>query len=77
MSRINFIVTLAAKNKDVETKVANALRSEAISATGGRANPRVLAFNVADRKEAINARMRVYNLMKKLGLDVTVNLSDA
>ena len=74
---IKFIAQLSRKNKDIEAQVAAAMRLTPISATGGRTAARQLTFEVADRKEAVNARMRVYNLMKKLGECITVNMTEA
>jgi hypothetical protein len=71
---VKFTAFLSRKNKDLETRLVEALRHEPVAATGGRANPREVTFQLRSKKDAINARMRVYNLMKKLGEEVTVKI---
>jgi hypothetical protein len=71
---ITLIAVLAGRNKELEGKIAAAVRSEPEARAGGRTTPRELTFTVADQKEAVNARMRVYLLGKKLGEDVHVRL---
>lgn len=66
---------IAGRNKALEQKIIEAVRSEALARSGGRAHARELDFAVADMKEAVNARMRIYNLAKKLDFDVTVKLA--
>lgn len=65
---------LSRKNKELEAKIVAALRVEPIERAGGRTTPRSLTFQVTEQKEAINARMRVYNAMKKIGEPVVVHM---
>jgi len=71
---ITLIAVLAGRNKELEGKIAAAVRAEPEARSGGRTTPRELTFTVADQKEAVNARMRVYLLGKKLNEDVHVRL---
>jgi hypothetical protein len=71
---ITLIAVLSGRNKELETKVAGAVRSEPIARAGGRTTPRELTFTVEGQKEAVNARMRVYLLGKKLGEEMHVRL---
>lgn len=71
---IKFTALISRKNKELEAAVAAALRHEPVSKSGGRANPRELVFQLRSNKDAINARMRLYNMMKKIGEEVTVKL---
>ena len=66
---------LAGRNKALETRIAEAVRAEVVARSGGRARARELEFHVSNMKEAVNARMRIYNLAKKEGFDVTVKLA--
>jgi hypothetical protein len=71
---VKLTALLSRKNKELEARVIEALRHEPVAAVGGRANPRELTFQLRSNKDAINARMRLYNAMKKLGEDVTVKI---
>ena len=71
---IKLTAFVSRKNKDLEARVVEALRHEPVARAGGRATPRELTFQLRSNKDAINARMRLYNAMKKIGEDVTVKI---
>ena len=71
---VKLTALVSRKNKELEARVVAALRHEPVARAGGRANPRELTFQLRSTKDAVNARMRVYNLMKKLGEEVTVKI---
>jgi len=71
---VKLIALLSRKNKALEAQVAEIVRKEPIAREGGRAQPRALTFELGGDKEAVNARMRLYNAMRKAGEGVVVKL---
>lgn len=71
---VKLTALVSRKNKELEARVVEALRHEPVARAGGRTQPRELTFQLRSNKDAINARMRLYNAMKKLGEEVTVKI---